>query len=95
MEIKRTTEIFVETNRRLVIRQPESAEHFLCPNCNDAMLAAEQIAVVFGISRRAVYQIIETEAAHFVETETGFLLVCPNSLAKILANRTETLGEKL
>lgn len=83
MEIKRTTEIFVETNRRFVIHQPEAAEQIVCPNCTEPMLAAEQIAAVFGISRRAVYQIIENETAHFAETETGILLVCTNSFAEI------------
>ena len=95
MELKRTTEIFVETNRRFVIRQPEAAEQIFCPNCTELMLTAEQIAAVFDISHRAVYQIIENGAAHFVETEAGVLLVCPNSLAESLAKRTEISGEIL
>lgn len=83
MEIKRTTEIFIETDRRFVIHQAESAEQIVCPSCTEPMLAAEQIAAVFGVSRRAVYQIIETEMVHFAETETGLLLVCTNSFAVI------------
>ena len=94
MEFKRTTEIIVATSRRVVIRQPETAEQYLCPRCDEAMLAAEQIAVAFGLSRRAVYQIVESGAAHFAETETGILLVCPNSLAETLAPSTELKGEK-
>ena len=87
MEIKRTTEILIATNRRFVIRQPEAAEAVCCPNCGATMLAAEQCAVVFSLSRRAVYQIVETATAHFVETEAGLLLVCPNSLAEILGEK--------
>jgi len=94
MEFKRTTEIFVETKRRFVIRQPEAAEQFACPKCAEPMLAAEQIAVVFDISQRRLFQLVETGAAHFTETETGAVMICPSSLAEILANEIETLGEK-
>ncbi len=83
MEFKRTTEIFVETNRRFVIRQSE-AEQFFCPNCAEPMLAAEQAAAVFGISQRRVFQLIESSVAHFTETETGAVLVCLASLREIL-----------
>ena len=94
MEFKRTTEIFVETNRRFVIRQPESAEQIACPNCAEPMLAAEQIARILGVSQRRIFQLVETGAVHFAETETGILLICPNSLAEILANLKEIKGEK-
>lgn len=86
MEIKRTTEIFVETERRFVVHQPEHAEQIFCPNCAESMLTAEQVAVVFDISRRAVYQFIENGTAHFVETETGAVMICASSLAAILSN---------
>ncbi|MCP9494025.1 MAG: hypothetical protein MSG64_06145 [Pyrinomonadaceae bacterium MAG19_C2-C3] len=91
MEIKRTTEIFVETNRRFVIRQSESGEQIICPNCCEPMLAAEAIAAVFGISRRAVYRLIETETAHFAETETGAVMICPSSLAAFFGNDAKQL----
>lgn len=86
MEIKRKTEIFVETNRRIVVHQPKAAAPIMCPACAEPMLTAEQIAVVFGISHRAVYQIIENTAAHFAETDVGGLQVCPNSFAESLTN---------
>ena len=94
MEFKRATEIIIATKRRFVICQPETAEQYLCPRCDEAMLAAEQTAVVFNLSRRTVYQLVESGAAHFAETEAGLLLVCPNSLAETLARRTELKGEK-
>lgn len=93
MEIKRKTEIIVETNRRFVIHQPESAEQVFCPRCAESMLTAEQTAAYFKVSRRDVYRLIENHTVHFTETEAGILLVCPNSLTEILANRTEFLGE--
>jgi len=85
MEIKRTTEFFIETTRRFVVhRQPESIEKIFCPECDAPMLAAEQIAAIFNISRRAVYQLIETGAAHFAETEMGAVMICPPSLEAVL-----------
>ncbi len=91
MKIKHTTEIFVETNRRFVIRQPESGEQIVCPQCCEPMLAAEAIAAVFGISRRAVYRFIENETAHFTETEAGAVMLCPSSLAAILGDDAKQL----
>lgn len=87
MEFKRKTEIFVETNRRFVIHQPETAEQVFCPLCSEPMLTAEQTADLFDIGRRVVYQIIENAGTHFVETEAGILLVCPGLLSKLLENR--------
>ena len=92
MEIKRKIEVFIETSRRYVVHQPESPEsneRTVCPECAAPMLAAEQIAVLLGMSRRSVYQLVETGAAHFIETGNGFLLVCPNSLAEFLTGREE------
>lgn len=84
MEIKRTTEIFVETKRRLVVYQPETIEPVFCLDCNEQMLAAEQAAAVFQINCRSIYRFIETGAAHFAETEAGAALVCPSSLAALI-----------
>lgn len=95
MEIKRKTEIFVETNRRFVIHQPESAEPSFCPQCAEPMFTAEQAAAFFNVSRRDIYRLIDNHAVHFIETDTGYLMVCPKSLAEISANRMEILGENL
>ncbi len=86
MEIKRTTEIFVETNRRFVVHPEslESTEQIFCSECAALMLSAEQIAVLLGISRRSVYKIVENGATHFTETGNGFLFGCPNTFAEIL-----------
>ena len=80
MEIKRTTEIFVETRRRLVIVQPIYAGQILCPHCAEQMIEAETAASLLAVIRRLVYRQIEKPDAHFVETGTGILLVCPDWL---------------
>jgi hypothetical protein len=90
MEIKRTTEILVETERRYVVHQPDNVEQVFCPGCNELMITAEQAAVIFELSHRTVYQLVENGTAHFTETETGVLFVCPNSLVC----REATTGER-
>ena len=86
MEIKRSVEISIEKTRRFRIRQPETDAMILCPTCGEPMLTAEAAAVLFQINCRRVYQIIEAGAAHFVETETGALFVCPSSLDAVIGD---------
>jgi len=95
MEIKRTTEIVVETERRLVVRQPEHVEQIVCSSCNELMVTTEQAAIVFNIRQRAVYQLVENGTAHFAETENGVLFVCPNSLVCREATTSELSGDEV
>lgn len=88
MEIKRTIEISVENTRRFVIRQPETDEIVLCPACGELMLTAEASAVLFRLKCRRVYQLVELGAAHFVETATGAMFVCPPSLDRAIGDVT-------
>ncbi|HEX8264676.1 MAG TPA: hypothetical protein VF596_04575 [Pyrinomonadaceae bacterium] len=96
MEIKRTTEILVETNRRFVIRRAEeSGEQLFCSRCGEPMLAAEQAASLIGISCRAVYRHIENGNIHFAEIETGAVMICISSLASACDDERgkESFGE--
>lgn len=86
MEIKRSVEISVEKTRRFVIRQPETDKTILCPACNETMLTAEAAAILFQIKCRRIYQLVELGAAHFNETETGAMFVCPPSLDRAIRN---------
>lgn len=84
MEIKRKFEMLVATNRRYVIRQSAPGRQILCAECGEPMLTAEQAANLFGIQQRRIFQIIETEAAHFTETKAGAAMICITSLAIVL-----------
>jgi hypothetical protein len=95
MEIKRTTQIVVETERRYVVRQQAHTEPVICSSCNEVMLSAEQAAVVFDLSTRTVYQLVEKGTTHFVETETGALFVCLRSLAEGCSATERITGEVL
>jgi len=86
MEIKRKFEMSVATNRRYIIRQSKQVGQIACAECGEPMLMSEQAAGFFGIKQRRIFQIIETEAAHFTETKVGAVMICITSLAKILNN---------
>jgi len=84
MEIKRKFEMSVATNRRYIIRQSKQVGQIACAECGEPMLTTEQAANMFGIKQRRIFQIIETEAAHFTEIEAGAVLICMTSLAEVL-----------
>lgn len=84
MEIKRKFEMSVATNRRYIIRQSKQNGQIACAKCGEPMLTAEQSANIFGIKQRRIFQIIETEAAHFTEIEAGAMMICLTSLAEVL-----------
>jgi len=89
MEIIRKTDILVKTKRRFIISQPETCEQIFCSFCPGQMISAEASAVLFKLSRRAVYRMIETERIHFTESENGLLFICPDSFAEILTHDAE------
>jgi len=91
MEIKRKFEMLIATNRRYIIRQPASSKQIACAECGEPMLKVEQAAALFGIKQRRIFQIIETEAAHFTEIEAGAVMICLTSLAEVLdGGQTQT-----
>jgi len=86
MEIKRKFEMLVATNRRYIIRQSPSVRQIACARCGEPMLMTEQAAGLLGITQRRIFQIIETEAAHFTETEAGAAMICILSLKETLSD---------
>jgi hypothetical protein len=84
MEIKRKFEMLVATNRCYTIRQSTPGRQIACAKCGEPMLMTEQATVFFGVKQRRIFQIIETESAHFTETEAGAVMICITSLAEFL-----------
>ena len=80
MEIKRNFEKLVVTKRRFVIHQTPAVKQTICAECGAPVLAIEQAAVLLGIKQSRIFQIIETGAAHFTESESGALMICLKSL---------------
>ncbi len=87
MEIKRKFEMSVATNRRYIIQQSKQHGQIPCAECGEPMLTTEQAASIFDIKQRRIFQIIETEAAHFTEIEAGAAMICLTSLAEVLDGR--------
>ncbi len=90
MKTKRKFEMLVATSRRYTIRQSAFGNQIKCAECCEPMLTTEEIAVLFGVKQRRIFQIIETKAAHFTETNTGVMMICLTSLAAVLTGE-ETL----
>jgi hypothetical protein len=91
MEIKRKTEMFVETTRRFVIRRRTGREQIFCFDCGEPMLTSEQAAALLETSCRTVFRLVESGSMHFSETKTGSVLVCLSSLAAILHDATKRI----
>lgn len=84
MKIKRRFEMSIDTSRKYIIRQSVSDRPIACAECGESMLRVDQAAAFFSIRQRRIFQIIETDAAHFTETETGAAMICLTFLATAL-----------
>ena len=84
MEIKRKFEFSIAANRRYIIRRSALGKQIACATCGEPMLRVEQIAGLFGIGQRQIFQIIEKAPVHFIENKTGAVLICITSLAEVL-----------
>jgi hypothetical protein len=79
------TEIVVETHRILSIRRGSRRQLAWCAECGAQahMVTADEAASLAGLSARAIYQLIEARALHFVETPDHLVFICLNSLGKL------------
>lgn len=74
---------------RIVIRQSgSSGEDFACPVCGEqeVMLSIEKSALVYEVSIRSVFRLLESGQIHFAELPSGQLLVCMASLEAEIKN---------
>lgn len=81
MKRRKRIEITVETSL-LVIRRGSKQALVWCIECSAPvqLITPEEAAVLAGVSTRTVYRRVEREQLHFVETDSGRLLICLNSL---------------
>lgn len=81
---QKTTEIYIETRERLVFRTTSADEiEMVCPSCDSVsiFIRPERAALLFNLTAREVYNRIERDAVHFLETDSGATLVCAASLS--------------
>ena len=81
--MKRTTEIVLEIEEKIVLRQGETHITAFCQECQALVnMASPHIAaVLLGLSEREIFRLIEAGCVHFVEAER--ILVCFNSLKNL------------
>jgi len=83
-QIKKRTEITIETHRLLVIDRHNGAFVTECEKCAERveMVTPDEAAAIVGISSRVIYRAIEAGEVHFVEMPVVF--ICFNSLLKFI-----------
>lgn len=84
MRITRRTNIFVKTERKIVVGQQAADKLICCGQCAEPMIQAQTSANYSGVSSRTIYRLIETEKIHFVETKANEIYVCPASVERAL-----------
>ena len=82
MRRKKRTEIMVEQHERLIIHLPAAQANANCHICptHTQMITAEDAAMLFKMTHREVYRVVETGNVHFTESTDGLLYVCVQSL---------------
>lgn len=85
---RKLTTITVEIERLLVISRSRSL-YSLCPACGDEvpLVTVEQAASLARSTWREIYREVETGKLHFIETNSGQLLICLRSVNDSIINQ--------
>jgi hypothetical protein len=85
MKTRSKTEITVETHRIVAIKRGSRYRLAWCEACGELarMVAADEAAILAGVSPRAVYQLLEARKLHFAETPDRVVLICLTSLGNL------------
>ena len=83
------TVITVKTYQRTVVRLRKKEKIAWCEQCaaEAVMLAPNEAAVHLQTTAREIFRLTEAGEIHYLETETGALLVCGDSLSVLLKNK--------
>jgi hypothetical protein len=79
---RRKTEILLEMEETLLIKKSSCTLPVWCPLCQEEfkMVTVDEAAILCGVTSRSIYQAVEGQEIHFIETKEGLLLICPISL---------------
>ena len=85
MKIHKTTEITFREVRERVIRVRANVKTVFCEGCNCPArhFSVEQAAALLGLSELAIFRLVEHGPLHSVESTSGALLICRNSISAI------------
>ena len=80
--MKRRIEIVTEVEREIVVATWSTPVIF-CEMCGGEtrMVTPEQAADQAAVTVRTIYRWVEAESVHFIETDEGRVLICPNGLS--------------
>ncbi|PYS89772.1 MAG: hypothetical protein DMF64_16870 [Acidobacteria bacterium] len=95
MRRKKRTEVFIETEVEIEVkRRTRRLAPVWCEACGAAveMVPPDVAALVAEVSARTVFGWVEAGRVHFIETTTGALLVCLNSLPQALRAAEDVRG---
>src|SRR5438128_1877852 len=89
---RRRTEIKVEVEQTLILRQRSYPQLNWCERCGAQvrMLRPEDAAFISGHRPRTIYRLVEAGQVHFNETADGMLLVCLDSIQQASAGQEES-----
>lgn len=89
MKKRKRTEIKVEIEQLLVIRQRRSSILAWCEGCHEqvTMIRPEEAAAMASLDLRAIYRSVEAGRLHFIDATDGLPLICLNSIEQELAKR--------
>ncbi|MBI3652358.1 MAG: hypothetical protein HY231_15155 [Acidobacteria bacterium] len=82
MNTETRTEITIETHEVMVIRHRGKFPKPYCRACGTTavLLTLDEATVLFPYSTRELCRLVEEEQVHYLETASGSLLICPESL---------------
>ena len=81
---KTKTQIVVERDQVLVIRNLEAGGPEWCAKCGERnrMVTVDEAAAIAQVSARTIHHLVDDGRAHFREAADGKLFICLNSLLK-------------
>jgi hypothetical protein len=84
LKTKRKTEINLEIEESVAISQQRVLLAY-CRRCRKQtrMFAANEAAMIAGLTARALYRLVECGRLHFIEDRGGMLYVCSESLKSL------------
>lgn len=82
MKRTKTTEVIIETDEIFVALRTPAPVLRRCESCSVEveMVTPETAAFMRGTPPRNIYRLVERGAVHFVETPSGELLLCADSI---------------
>jgi Domain of unknown function (DUF4124) len=85
--VKKTkTEITIRTDEVVILRTNRRESRISCQQCQGKtlMIKAEEAMALAHTTAREIYRWVETGQIHYTESPDGSLLLCPDSILRLL-----------